>query len=556
MTAADNDHKDPISAELWRAMDRQARPMGPDATIAVVARRLDRRRRRRRAAVWAAMAAGLLATGGMLSQQAIGRNTLVADVAPEPTAETPPDDLGAGLVAPDAELDAADESGRSPGSHSPLAPLQIRAQVALAETGTEVMVWGGHLEPENWGLPGSGQRNFSDGAAFDPATSSWRPLAPAPLPESSSIPHALAVDGGVLVARDRSAAVWNPAADTWRAVEDAPGPVDDLAGGGQLAVSYSARAVLDVATGRWRPLPDPPLALSRPATAWTGSRLVVVGDRGPSQTSPVSNPGSLVLDPTNGAWQETDDPPIGGAEAVAAAFDGARVVAVNYDGTAAALDPVTGRWRELPPVPFRFYENAPTAAATKSGLTIVEIAGTAAVLDGEAWTPLPLDALTGGVGLANTVTAGAVPDGVWVWDVDASGGWVTVAEPLASLSRIGRLQVGVGTVTLPPGFRLASSRSESHGDRVVVEVDGPGGRCHLTSTYSSPFTTVEPIGPGWVSAATADNPAVTWLSSPDGTGWRTLVSSSDTFDIRCPVGTDTAALVSSVDFAYHQSRDG
>ena len=53
-------------------------------------------------------------------------------------------------------------------------PLSPREQMAYAWTGHELVVWGGI------GF-GGGRQTRDDGAAYDPATDSWRMLADAPL---------------------------------------------------------------------------------------------------------------------------------------------------------------------------------------------------------------------------------------------------------------------------------------------------------------------------------------------------------------------------------------
>ena len=116
-------------------------------------------------------------------------------------------------------------------------PLEFRQDVAIAWTGREVVVWGGDIEAFNQGVSGQ-NRTFSDGAAFDVASGSWRMMSPGPITEVG-VDHdrrTVAVDDGVVVANGTDVALWNPAANTWRSMEDLPGRsgrVDIVAGRGR-----------------------------------------------------------------------------------------------------------------------------------------------------------------------------------------------------------------------------------------------------------------------------------------------------------------------------------
>jgi hypothetical protein len=73
-----------------------------------------------------------------------------------------------------AILDAARGTWRS----LPPAPLQPRASATAVWTGREVLVWGG---VSGSGRPGGPREGLREGACYDPASDSWRAIAPSPL---------------------------------------------------------------------------------------------------------------------------------------------------------------------------------------------------------------------------------------------------------------------------------------------------------------------------------------------------------------------------------------
>jgi hypothetical protein len=143
-------------------------------------------------------------------------------------------------------------------------PLEARVPVAAVWTGEEMIVWGD--------VSRSG--GSVDGAAYDPAADSWRPLPPAPYglnlaqavwTGTEMVVYGALLDGSNHSERsDASGLAYDPATDTWR--EIAPYPLSPQAsmvvwtGGEMIAWDYELRAgAYDPALDRWRPLPDLPL---------------------------------------------------------------------------------------------------------------------------------------------------------------------------------------------------------------------------------------------------------------------------------------------------------
>jgi hypothetical protein len=81
---------------------------------------------------------------------------------------------------PTPAVDTVEETGEPAGWQTlDPGPLDPREASALVWTGDELVVWGGAREQSTDG--------FSDGAAYDPETASWRTLSPSPLPGSPAI---------------------------------------------------------------------------------------------------------------------------------------------------------------------------------------------------------------------------------------------------------------------------------------------------------------------------------------------------------------------------------
>ena len=145
----------------------------------------------------------------------------------------------------------------------PEAPIAGRLGASAVWTGTEMIIWGGTARS---GKIESGH----EGAAYNPATRTWRTIAPSP-------PGML---GGAGVAwTGDEMVVW--------ASNSPDGPV-----GG---------AAYDPATDSWRRLPAGPLGRREGyASAWTGKELIVVGG---SLGDTLAKPVAAALDPKTGTWR-------------------------------------------------------------------------------------------------------------------------------------------------------------------------------------------------------------------------------------------------------------
>jgi N-acetylneuraminic acid mutarotase len=202
-----------------------------------------------------------------------------------------------------------------------------------------LVVWSGR-ELIGWGGGCCGDA-FSDGAAYNPRTNSWRRLPTSPLAGSQHPIGAwtgrellvlvgnLNPDGKPWPARLARAAAYNPATNSWRRIAPAPqGPTDASAvwngrellvvGGRGPFLAYSPRA------NRWRRLSSMPSSRFGATAVWTGKRLVLVGGR----TSPEGPLARRVLsyDAAGNRWTTLPAGPLRGRQDPAAAWTGRRLL--------------------------------------------------------------------------------------------------------------------------------------------------------------------------------------------------------------------------------------
>ena len=194
-------------------------------------------------------------------------------------------------------------------------PLVPREGAATAWTGTEFVVWGGN----DLGVQGGEAHN--DGAAYDPATRTWRMMAPAPLPGGRATMAWTDEELLVWVVEDDvgsgtgpqavrwPGAAWNPETDTWRELASAPrGRIEftdspsadrEVIWTGGLAIAPGLNAAYDPSADAWTELPERPSGTSVSDAVWDGERLVLLaGGNGPLV------PVSLAFSPTSGRWTE------------------------------------------------------------------------------------------------------------------------------------------------------------------------------------------------------------------------------------------------------------
>jgi N-acetylneuraminic acid mutarotase len=173
----------------------------------------------------------------------------------------------------------------------PPAPLAGHGRQGTAGvwTGTEVIVAGG-LAPT-----ARGQRVFSDAAAYNPRTHTWRKLAPMPAGgwDASGVwdGHEVLLVQGVPVSQSvpmRRGLAYDPRTNHWRWLAPMEyarfGSVVVWTGrqlivwGGYLETPPPYGETYDPAANSWTPMPPSPLrARYSPVGVWTGSSLIIWG---------------------------------------------------------------------------------------------------------------------------------------------------------------------------------------------------------------------------------------------------------------------------------------
>lgn len=251
-----------------------------------------RRRRRFGGAAAAIVIVGLV--GGLLSI----------------TGDDDPDHVVAGPTADDSDRVDVGPTIDDPtsGSWRPIAssPLEQRDQGVAAWTGEEVLIAGGSSTP-----PCSASADClraleprADGAAYDPGADLWRPMADAPVPFVRGV--ATWTGSEMLVLADVTNAPdallsYDPAADRWtRRASPPDNELRSMAWTGDSWVGIAPNGGSDLTAWRYQPNtdswipvdPDPIGRLSDRALVWTGSELVLLGSR-------YDQPGQ----PPNGLWQ-------------------------------------------------------------------------------------------------------------------------------------------------------------------------------------------------------------------------------------------------------------
>lgn len=277
----------------------------------------------------------------------------------------------------------------------PPSPLSARTAHVAVWTGREMVVWGGYVS-----LGIGNFRAAADGAAYDPATNAWRLLPAAPLvarvaPIAVWTGREFLVVGGrppVLTERDRQyadGAAYDPATNRWRRLPTGPARSEEVRAwlwtgeqlmlwtAGDLSNGHVENVwdrhlwALDVAKNRWSVRPvgrDAPPGLSGSTPIWTGDRVVAWGGRFRSPAFSMHSPGG-VYDPDTDRWSLMADGPLDAGGDGIAFWTGRALLALNplaevggrrpqerlASGDTAAWDPKGNRWTRLAPARRAFY---------------------------------------------------------------------------------------------------------------------------------------------------------------------------------------------------------
>lgn len=247
------------------------------------------------------------------------------------------------------------------GAWRPMAPSPLGSRVGHTATwtGSELVV----IEGAPVGQVAAVAAQDIDGAAYDPATNTWRPIAPAPInPRAGHVAvwmgqELLVYGGSRTFERNAPAALYDPATDTWRLTSpsllDRAYGIATAAWTGEEVVIWMGTGDADVAAydpvaDTWRLLPGSPIQMRSVSSVWTGDSLLLLGQ--PIQGEQVV--GGAALDVATERWTVLPPSPQQFAVTFAAAWTGTAAILVGgpAEQPGAVWTPSMGRWTPLPPI--------------------------------------------------------------------------------------------------------------------------------------------------------------------------------------------------------------
>jgi hypothetical protein len=285
------------------------------------------------------------------------------------------------------------------GGWTQLAPPPFpRARAISVWAGSQLILWGGDT--------GYGGTHHADGAAYNPASDSWRKLAPSPLSERSSSGAvwtgcAVIVWGGYSGRELDDGAAYDPATDSWRMLPESPldgrVPVAMVWTGDEVIVwgdmerpnPSSDGAAYDPATDRWRKIAEAPVELNLAEAAWTGKEMIVLGAKlDNNNASHTRYAQGAAYNLSSDSWRMLPSHPIS-PQASSIAWTGSEVVVWDYEPVAAAYHPERNAWRDVPDPPLDPSECYPRSAFAE-GLMFAHFCGQGAVYYAaeDQWRPI------------------------------------------------------------------------------------------------------------------------------------------------------------------------
>jgi N-acetylneuraminic acid mutarotase len=237
-------------------------------------------------------------------------------------------------------------------------------------------------------------------AAYDPATRTWRKLAPPPGPTDAVSSHNAAWTGKeMLVWGAFSTMAFNARTNSWRRLPRGHGGLvvwtgRELIGwgGGCCGDAFSDGVAYNPAANTWRKLARSPLAGSQhPIGAWTGRELVmVVGGLDPDgRPWPAGLARAAAYNPATNSWRRIAPLPAARSGATAV-WDGHELLVVGGSASASpgfAYDPAANRWRRLAPMKPGRSEAAAVWTGTRLLVWGGQTAGGATPSDALAYDP-------------------------------------------------------------------------------------------------------------------------------------------------------------------------
>jgi len=301
-------------------------------------------------------------------------------------------------VLPLAEVSAPPSSpnpvplAEGPWRAIPEAPIEGRIDALSAWTGSELIVWGGYDPREGINSPG-----WLNGAAYNPSTDEWRRLARSPIKDAADGGRSAVWTGEEFIIwggeddrarRPDNGAAYNPATDSWRTLPESP--VWSLAGHSAVwtgeemivwgGVDDTGGAAYDPRSNRWRAIAadysdSPPQSRFRHAAVWTGEEMIVWGGSDPSSGDAFSDGGAY--DPKQETWRTLPEAPLRSSDSPDAVWTGREMIVwggvSQHEGqsSGAAYDPERDSWRTIEPGPITDWFGAPPPVWTGSVMVVL-----------------------------------------------------------------------------------------------------------------------------------------------------------------------------------------
>jgi N-acetylneuraminic acid mutarotase len=226
-----------------------------------------------------------------------------------------------------------------------------------------VRVWTGH-QAIFWGGGCCGGAN-ADGAAYTPATNTWQKLPRSPLAARYATGtwtgtemviagghRPVTVNGVDQMHTYADAAAYNPATRTWRRLAPMPQPrapetaiwdgTEALFLGGSQGTAHSPAAAgvaYNPANGQWRRLAAMETSRTGFAAVWTGRQVLVWGGYTGPYTTPVIPPHGLAYGPAANRWSPLPMSPLHGRTGPTAVWTGRQMIV--WGGVAPSAEKTT-----------------------------------------------------------------------------------------------------------------------------------------------------------------------------------------------------------------------
>lgn len=302
-------------------------------------------------------------------------------------------------------------------------PLGERIEYSAAWTGRELIVWGGWSGTTTHEL-------HADGAAFNPATNTWRMLPAAPGAGRAGAAtvwtgsELLILGGETAGGRVADGLSFDPATDTWEQLPSGPLTEPTV----KASVWTGSEAVILATTPdetiqvvsyapqsrTWSALPTPATPVNRSVglTVSNGRILLfggVVDELG--ATAPSGEFALQELDAESGRWQSVTKIGVAAQGADVGVTDGGLAV-VDYRLKALTSQDSGRTWQPIGDMPVAPMECTPQTTSTSHGLFVWKCGQAAVLTDSATWVPVTPEALPEGILDATVVWSG---EQVLIW---------------------------------------------------------------------------------------------------------------------------------------------